>query len=108
MLMTRPIAERAGYITLTGFADKEGEQFASFCRELGTASCGETLEEAFENLRDAVRVHLDALAETGELYRFLRDKGVRIEKSRSKGPQSLSVPPEKILIIFRARVPLSA
>ena len=49
----------------------------SFCRELGTASCGDTIDEALQNLEDAIGVHLGALEETGELGRFLRDRNVK-------------------------------
>ena len=38
-----------GYVTLTGFVEKEDNQFVSYCRELGTSSCGDTVEEAFQN-----------------------------------------------------------
>ena len=106
--MTKPGFEPSGYITLTGFAEREGDQFASFCRELGTASCGDTLEEAFENLRDAVRIHLEGLAETGELGRFLQEKRIVVRKTRSTALLSVKVPPEKIVMTFRERVPLAA
>ena len=35
--MTR---QSTGYIVLTGVVEEEDGQFVSYCRELGTASCG--------------------------------------------------------------------
>jgi predicted RNase H-like HicB family nuclease len=71
--------ELMGSILLTGMVSEESGQYVSFCRELGTASCGDTIEEAFENLWDAVTVHLDALKETGEVLQVLRERNIRVE-----------------------------
>ena len=56
-----------GYVTLTGIIEEEDDQFVSYCRELGTSSCGDTIGEAFNNLGDAIEVHINGLIETGEL-----------------------------------------
>ena len=50
-------------VQLTGVVEQEGEQYVSTCLELGTSSCGDTIEEAFSNLEEAISVHLDALRE---------------------------------------------
>ena len=39
-----------GEIVLTELVEPDGDQFAAYCLELGTASCGDTIEEAFTNL----------------------------------------------------------
>ena len=70
--------EFPGTILLTGTAEREGNQFVSYCRETGTSSCGDTAEGAFENLGDAIEVHLNALEETGELRAFLRERNINI------------------------------
>ena len=49
------------FIVLTEIVEKEDDQFVSTCPELGTASCGDTIEEAFANLEEAIEVHLSAL-----------------------------------------------
>ena len=64
------------YIYVTGVAEREGDQWASFCEELGTASCGDTPEEAFANLDEAVQVYLETLAEYGELNRVFGECGI--------------------------------
>ena len=67
-----------GYIVLTGVAEAEDGQFASYCRELGTASCGDTISEALDNLGEAIELHIDGLEEVGELERTLRERDIRI------------------------------
>ena len=64
------------YIYVTGVVEREGDQWVSFCKELGTASCGETPEEAFANLDEAVQVYLETLAEYGELDRVFGERGI--------------------------------
>ena len=58
-----------GYVVLTGTVEPEDHLFVSYCPELGVASCGETAEEALDNLGEAIAVHLEALEEIGELRR---------------------------------------
>ena len=66
----------SSYIVLTGVAEEEDGLFVSYCRELGTSSCGDTAIEALENLGEAIEVHLNALSEVGEIERFLKERGV--------------------------------
>ena len=44
---------------------KESEAYVSKCPELGVASCGDTLEEAVENLKEAVQLYLENAVELG-------------------------------------------
>ena len=54
-----------GYVLLTHVVEEADGQYAAYCPELDVATCGDTIEEAFANLEDAVVVHLDALEEVG-------------------------------------------
>ena len=65
-------------VVLTCVVEKEGDQFVSYCEELGTSSCGDTIEEAFENIEEAIEVHLDALDEVGELGRVFRERDIEV------------------------------
>ena len=95
-----------GYVTLTGFVEKEDNQFVSYCRELGTSSCGDTVEEAFQNLDDAIEIHIAALMETGELLHVLREKHIRIDLQPVFGEElSIRVPPGKISKTYQRQVP---
>ncbi len=73
--MTRTMGNDAveGAIVLTSVVEQEGSQFVSFCVELGTASCGDTVQEAYENLQEAIWVHLNELEVTGERDRVFRE-----------------------------------
>ena len=52
--------------------------YNALCVELGTPSCGDTFEEARQNLFDAVRVHVDSLKETGDMERVFQEKEITI------------------------------
>ena len=105
--MTSEKSRTYGHVILTGLVDKEEDQFVSYCRELGTASCGDTIDEALENLGEAIEVHLKGLEETGELRSVLRERNIRI----NEGPPTsdgayVGVTPGKILTIYACLVPL--
>ena len=53
--------------TLTALVWKEGNQYVSKCPELEVASCGNTLEEALENLKEAVELYIENAKELGML-----------------------------------------
>lgn len=67
-----------GHIVLTLLVHKENGQYVSECSELGTASCGDTIDEAFHNIREATLLYLNSIEEAGERERILRRKGVQI------------------------------
>lgn len=69
---------RAGDIVLEFVVSKEGKQYSSWCPDLDIASCGDTAEEAVENLRDAVQLYLDTLEEEGEREQVFVERGIRI------------------------------
>jgi len=54
------------YIDVTFVFRQEGDAFTAECLELGTVSCGDTLEEAGANIAEAVALHLKILDELGE------------------------------------------
>ena len=99
-----------GFIFVTGIVEPEGDQFVSYCRELGTTSCGDTVDEAFYALKEAITVHLDDLADMGELRQFLRERYVNIEIAPDPRLHELNlpVPLETILSIFQHPVPVLA
>jgi len=101
----------AGYIVVTGIVEREGNQFVSHCRELGTSSCGDTVEEAFRNLEDAIEVHLSALEETGEILRVLRERHIRIDLEPSSDEMhevTATVPPGKMCTMYQRPVATGA
>ena len=100
--------DSAAYVTLTGIAEKEDAQVVSYCRELGTSSCGGTIEEAFENLGDAIDVHINALIETGELLKVFRERHIRVDVQPAFDEElSIRVPAGKISTTYQRPVPLA-
>lgn len=71
------------YIEVTFIITPEEGQYASVCVETGTASCGDTVEEATKNLREAVLLHLSTLESLGERPRFFKERGIEM-KSKPK------------------------
>lgn len=63
-------------LELSIFVRKEDVQYASWCPELDVASCGATIEEACNNLDDAVDIYLDSLLDEGELLQVLEERGL--------------------------------
>ncbi len=50
---------------------KEGNMFVSYCPELDIPSCGETVDQAKRNLREAIQINLEEAREMGTLDRLL-------------------------------------
>jgi predicted RNase H-like HicB family nuclease len=97
-----------GYIVLTGIVEREGDYFVSYCRELGTSSCGDSSEEALANLGDAIEVHIKALIETGELERVFREKNIRIDVPPLGFDElSIRVPLGKVFTTYSRQVPFA-
>ena len=72
--MKRGVGEIAVEVVIT----KEGKQYSSWCPELDIASCGDTLEEALENVCDAIELYLNTLEEEGERKQIFEERGIRI------------------------------
>jgi len=64
-------------IELSLLVRKEEKQYVSWCPELDVSSCGESVEEACDNLYDAVDVYIRTLAEEGELPQVLQERGIK-------------------------------
>ncbi|TRZ88369.1 MAG: type II toxin-antitoxin system HicB family antitoxin [Methanosarcinales archaeon] len=58
---------------------KEEGQYVSKCPELGVASCGDTLEEAIENLKEAVELYVENAKELG-LMEDIQESLIATEK----------------------------
>ena len=83
-----------GYVVLTGVVTKEGSQFVSHCTELGTSSSGDTVEEAFQNLKDAVLAHLNELERTGQRHNLF------VESNITTQTRPLVAKPPQVNVLF--------
>ena len=88
-----------GYIELSALVRKEKNQFASWCPEFDVASCGDTVEEACENLYDAVELYLNELEVVGEIEKVFKERYIKFYKE----PCS-----RLFLSSWQARVPIPA
>ena len=92
-------------VVLTGQVEKDGDQFTALCLELGVASCGETVDEALDNLGDALEVYLSDLEDMGEIKRVFDEKGVEVRPDDlTSGKVSISVPPDKTVRAYPKQV----
>lgn len=67
------------YVRLTTiFVQEEDGRWTAECKELGTATFGDTFEEAKKDLDEAIELHLNTLTEVGEIERFFRENGITI------------------------------
>ncbi|MBI4202300.1 MAG: type II toxin-antitoxin system HicB family antitoxin [Chloroflexi bacterium] len=98
-----------GTVHLLGVAYREEGQFVSHCPQLGVASCGDTAEEALQNLDDALGAYLAALEETGELLRVFKERHIRVDLPSGSEPDvQMTIPKGKIVQAFEHKVKLAA
>lgn len=63
-------------LRLTGEVWREGNMFTAYCRELDLASCGHTMEEAWENLHQVFEIFLEETSRKGTLQELLEEAGL--------------------------------
>ena len=73
-----------GYVILTLEAYPEGKAYVSRCAELGVTSCGNSLGDAIEALKDAVATYLNAIELLGDRDRIFEEKGIEVRRSRPR------------------------
>jgi predicted RNase H-like HicB family nuclease len=66
-------AQRRVIMKLTALIEREGDGYVSLCPELDVASQGKTIEEARDNLREALELFLESASPT-EIKQRLRDE----------------------------------
>lgn len=71
--------EQTGFITVTLVLEQYGDHWLGQCTELGTSTYGDTADEAWTDLVEAVVLQLSEAEREGYLDAFLADNGVRME-----------------------------
>lgn len=86
--MTGPV----GSIIVTFRVHREEDEYVAECPELGVASCGDTIDDAFNMIGDAVELFLNSLEDEGERERFFRERNITVfqDESPSQGVASIS------------------
>lgn len=104
--MTSEPQTAAGYVVLTGTVEWDEVAYHSRCPELAVASCGDTVEEALDNLGAALAVLFEDLADLGSLEQELRENGVEVKTAPLPAASvKVSVPLGKILRVYVQPVP---
>lgn len=62
---------------------KEGSVYVSYCPQLDVSSCGDTVEEARQMLKEAVCLFIEGAEELGTLQEILEEAGFQLEMSDS-------------------------
>ena len=88
------------YIRLTVVFKQEEDVWTAECSELGTATFGNTFEEAHENIQEAVCLHLNTLEDVGEIEKFFRDNKIEVF-TRKPRDINLSIPSQDYNAIFQ-------
>ena len=64
-------------LELSALVRKEENQYVSWCPEFDVSSCGDNIEEACENLFDALDLYMRTLVEEGELDHVLQERYIK-------------------------------
>lgn len=105
--MTDPGAR--GFITVEFRArlDDETKQYVARCDDLGVSTAGDTLDEAYDNLLDAVVLYLNTLEEVGDRDRVLRESRIEVRDVEDDTlPRTMSVLPHEHVSV--QHVPVAA
>ncbi len=71
---------------------REGDSYVAYVPDLDLSSCGETLEKARANIRDAVRGFLEVSEDKGTLGEILAEAGYQQENGgKWQGPEFVSL-----------------
>lgn len=66
------------YIILTVLISKEKDgNWVATCKELGTSTYGDTIEEVSQEIKELVILHLTTLEKAGERKRFFTENNIR-------------------------------
>jgi predicted RNase H-like HicB family nuclease len=81
-----------GYLILTEqVRPSEDGGFEAYCPELRIASQGDDIDEAFNNIREAISVYLESLDESGDLDDMLTQLGLEYLPYEPKGPTQVEI-----------------
>ena len=70
---------------LTAIIEREGDGYVSLCPEVDIASQGKTIEEARENLREALELFFET-ASPEEIQQRLHEEGSEVRAKRALRP----------------------
>ena len=72
------------YIIVTHVIKKENDQYVATCPEFDVSSFGETVEEANDNLKEAISLYLEGIEELKILDQIFKEKSITTYISKPK------------------------
>lgn len=94
------------YIILTMIFRQEKDIWTGVCKELGTATDGDTFDEVADALREMVSIHLNTLEDVGECKRFLKEHGVPVHHKPPQESTKISIQNDPKQFINRQLIPI--
>ncbi|MBI3274049.1 MAG: type II toxin-antitoxin system HicB family antitoxin [Candidatus Colwellbacteria bacterium] len=68
---------------------KEGEMYVAYCKELDVSSCGNSIDEARKNIKDALLGFLKSANDRGVLEEILEEAGYKLDNQQWRAPELL-------------------
>lgn len=68
---------------------QEGNMYTAYCPELDLATCGHTVEEARNNLRETIEIFLEETAGMGTCQELLAEAGYDLEEATQEPARHL-------------------
>lgn len=78
-------------LTFTVQIFREGRQYVAYNPELDVSSCGQTIEKAKINVKDAIRGFLKSAAKMGTLKEILEDAGYLYRRKQWVDPELVTL-----------------
>jgi predicted RNase H-like HicB family nuclease len=78
-------------VSFTVHIFREGDAYVAHVAELDVSSCGDTIEDARRNIRDAVRGFLETSEEIGTLAEILEEAGYQRDGDAWHAPEFVSL-----------------
>jgi len=78
-------------LTFTVQVFKEGRSYVSYNPELKVASCGDTVDKAKDNLRDAIRGFMKSAQKLGTMEEILEEAGYTQKRHKWIEPQLVAL-----------------
>jgi predicted RNase H-like HicB family nuclease len=84
-------------------AEREDDLYVANCPALDISSYGDTVDDAFAHLKNAIALYLDTIEQDGEIERVLRERGIAIEH-RLEANYNVTIHPEMFATVSRFTV----
>src|SRR5579884_559095 len=87
---TQTMTGPCGTIVVTYRVPQEGDQYVAECPEFEVSSCGDTIDDAFNMIGDAVQLYLNTLEDEGQRERVFVEREIAVFETESP-PAQLSI-----------------